>query len=394
MSAHKRGNNEGSIVKKKNGRWRAFVTIDNTRLSKTFNTRQECQDWIRKQSNLKDHGFSPRTGKIKLKEYLNEWLDRREKELKPNTAKQYRSNIESLVIPNIGEKTLQELNLSFIDKFYRYLIDRGVGTRSVRYTHQILHKAFEDAVRYDYLLKNPAHGASLPRTVQKEMMILDENQVSQFLLAARTSLYEALFHLAIVTGMRQGELFGLRWGDIQWNRGVLHVQRQTVYVKGEGVIFDTPKTLAGRRTIMIGENTLQALRLHKDRQKIDRAVAGSRWQEDDLVFTSSIGTSLNRSNVRKEYKRILQLANLPDIRFHDLRHTAASIMLNNNVPITVVSRMLGHSKPSVTLDIYSHVITSMQEIAARVMDDLVTPVQIDFDQPAEQKMVENIVRNS
>jgi integrase len=378
MAKNKRANNEGSIRTLENGRFRVEIMVDGHRSSATRDTRKECQDWLREKLNQRDMGYTPLEGKVSVREYLQRWMTRHSLELKGTTAKQYQNNLELYVYPQIGERELGELTLPFIDHYYSKLLSGGCSDFSLRYTHRILHKAFEDAIKYGYLLRNPTHGATLPRISPKEMMILEENEVSAFLIAARASRLEALFYLATVTGMRQGELFGLKWDDIQWQRGALRVQRQAVPIPGQGVQFTDPKTLAGRRTIKLNENTLDMLRTQKEHQAFEKVIAGTDWQEMGLVFTSTIGTVLNRSNVRKEFKRILELAGVPDIRFHDLRHTAASILLNNGVPVIVVSKMLGHSKVSVTMDTYGHLIPMMQDMATQVMADLVTPVEVHF----------------
>ena len=158
---------------------------------------------------------------------------------------------------------------------------------------------------------------------------------------AQSSPYYALYQLAVTTGMRQGELFGLKWVDLQWGKGVLHLQRQVQKVPGQGWSFDEHKTQAGRRTIKLGEGTLQVLREHRERQANLKEKTGDRWQEHDLVFPNTVGNPGDPSNLRIDFERTLNRAGLEKIRFHDLRHTAASLLLNNNVPVFVVSRMLG-----------------------------------------------------
>jgi len=175
--------------------------------------------------------------------------------------------------------------------------------------------------------------------------------------------------------MRQAELLGLKWADLSWTKGFLHVRRQLQRIPGEGRIFSEPKTRSGRRTIKLGETTLQILREHHARQQVAVSLAGDRWIDENLIFCSSIGTPLDQSNITKEFKAILGQSGLPIIRFHDLRHTAASLMLNRGIPVIVVSKMLGHSKPSVTLDVYGHLYSNMQDEAVRVMEDLVTPIR-------------------
>jgi len=205
----------------------------------------------------------------------------------------------------------------------------------------------------------------------------NEYQVTQFLVAAQESPYRALYYVAVTTGMRIGEIFGLKWTDLRWGSGELHVQRQVQRIDGKGNIFVEPKTKAGRRTIRLGENTLQILREHREKQEAWKVEIKGLWKENGLIFPSSRGTPGDSSNLRKDYNETLARAGVPKIRFHDLRHTAASLLLNNNVSPIVVSNMLGHSKPSITLDIYGHLISSMQSQAANVMDQLVTPIRIE-----------------
>ncbi|NTW88781.1 MAG: site-specific integrase [Desulfobulbaceae bacterium] len=234
------------------------------------------------------------------------------------------------------------------------------------------------AVRYGLLVYNPTQGASLPRYSHKKMTALDASQALQFILTAKMSRYYALFYLAVKTGMRIGELLGLEWTDILWSEGAIHIQQQKQDVPGKGSVFIEPKTNAGRRTIRIGEETLSLLRRQKEEQCLQRTFIGARWRDMNLVFPNSIGGPGVSSNIRKEFNKVLDLAGLPRIRFHDLRHTAASILLNNNIPVNVVSGILGHSKPSVTLDIYAHVFHDQQEEAATLMDKLLTPIPIEI----------------
>lgn len=301
-----------------------------------------------------------------------------ESTLRPKTAIQYKQVIRQHLIPNLGNIRLRDLHMERIDRFYGDLLKKGIGVRTIRITHSVLHVALERAVKYELIVRNPAHGATVPKKVEAEMSVLDEEQVTRFLTAEQGTRYQALFHLAIVTGMRQAELFGLKWSDLSWSKGMLYLRRQAQRVPGKGMIFSEPKTRAGRRTVKLGETTLQMLREHYQYQQEARLLAGERWKENDLIFPSSIGTPLDQRGVLREYDAVLEKAGLPKIRFHDLRHTAASIMLNRGVPVIVVSKMLGHSKPSVTLDIYGHLYTDMQDGAAAVMDEVVTPIRIEL----------------
>ena len=372
-----RGKKEGSISRRPNGHWRAQVSTENgRRISHDFATRIEAQAWLRNMQNQLEQGYDYAGGKTSLANYLAAWLVTSRLSLRKKTADQYERIINKHIVPRIGSIALKDLSLSRIEQFYGELLLANVGIRSVRVIHSILHRALNKAVKYDLVVKNPAHGAALPKYKQAEMKYLDESQVPVFLVAASGSPYEALYYLAITTGMRQGELFGLQWSDLHWNDALLYVQRQSQRAAGKGHWFEEPKTRAGKRIIKLGESTMQKLREHRERQQWQKAFAGERWQEYDLIFPSSVGTPGDPSNLRKDFLGILDRAGLPKIRFHDLRHTAASLMLNRNIPAIVVSKRLGHAKPSTTLDIYGHLLPEGQEEAARLMDEIITSVPV------------------
>lgn len=376
--AHKiRGKGEGSISQRPNGNWRAQTPpVNGKRISSSFGTRAEAQQWLRRMQIQLEHGYDYQGGKISLAEYLSEWLNASRLSLRQKTIDQYERVIDKHIVPRIGEISLNELRLSKVEQYYAELLREGVGVRTVRVIHSILHRSFNKALQYDLVIKNPAHGAALPKYKQTEMKFLDESQVNTFLVAAHGSPYEALYYLAITTGMREGELFGLQWSDLHWNTCMLHVQRQSQRVAGKGWWFEEPKTRSGKRLIRLGESTLQKLREHHEQQELQKAVAGNRWKGYDLVFPNSVGKPGDPSNLRKDFLTILEKVGLPKIRFHDLRHTAASLMLNRNLPPIVVSKRLGHAKPSTTLDIYGHLLPEGQEEAARVMDEIITPIAV------------------
>lgn len=382
--AKKRSNNEGSIYRRKNGTWRALVPVNGKRLSFSARTKDECQKWIRKMLNQLDRGWDFEGSQITLKEYLSQWLSVHKVTLRDHTVHRYQQLIKNHITPNIGNIRLRDLNLARVECFYTTLINAGVGTRTIREVHAVLHKSLKKAVRYGYIQINPVHGAALPRYMHAEMQILNSNQASQFLIASHNSRNKGLYHLAIVTGSRQGELFGLQWSDLMWNSGLLYIKRQVQRVPGQGWKFIEPKTKSGRRSIMLGESTLQILREQLLQQQVHKTKAGDRWQENNLMFPSSVGTPLNPSNLRLDFIRTLETSGLPRIRFHDLRHTAASLMLNHGVPVIVVSKILGHAKPSTTMDIYGHLIHEMQGEAARIMDDLVNPIRVDITESIDE----------
>jgi len=304
------------------------------------------------------------------------WLETRKVAIRSKTAHQYQSIIQKHIFPTFSNVMIKDLTLVRTEKYYSNLLEAGVGIRTIHIVHNILHSSLEKAVKYGYISRNPTQGATLPVYRFDEMQVLSLDQVAKFLSAASRSSSYALYHLAIVTGMRMGELLGLKWPDIDWEMGLISVRRQRQYVPGEGITLIEPKTKAGKRTIKLGKNSLEILQKHFHDQSISKNRSKSKWMEMDLVFPNSVGKPDDASNIRLEFNKILDSAGIPRIRFHDLRHTAAAIFLNHNVPVIVVSHILGHSKPSVTLDLYGHVMSDMQEEAAAIMEKLVSPISV------------------
>lgn len=372
-----RSKGSGSI-KKVGNRYRAFFSYNGKRPSKYFGTVKEAEAWLTEQAYKRDRGLRITSSKVTVEEYISEWIEIQRTRLKPKSGHRYHQVARDYVYPYIGKMKLVDLNVDQVETLYQDLLDDGVSIRNVRYVHSLLHISLKDATRRGITVTNAAHGARQPRLTAKEMQILDEYQVNQLFIAASGHRHEALFHIAVKTGMRQGEIFGLKWSDINWENGILRVQRQVQRVTGQGMVFSTPKTKAGRRTIPLGIDTLQLLCEHRIQQEEQRAFAGDRWKEHGLIFPSKLGTPLGNSNFLKEYKALLEAAGLPQIRFHDLRHTTASILLNRSKPIFVVSKILGHSKPSTTMDIYGHLIPYMHEGLGNQIDEWLTPIPVQL----------------
>ncbi len=385
MTRHKRGNGEGAVYKR-GSRYRAQTSrLRGKSIGQSFTTKAEAQEWLHSMQSKLERGYDFQGAKVSLGDYLTEWLETSKVYLRDMTAVHYQQVIRSHILPQIGQIPLAELNLARVEKYYSELVQSGVGIRTVRIVHAILHRSLGKAIRYGLLMANPTQGAALPKYQHAEMKVLDESQVVQFLVAASGSHYEALYYLAINTGLREGELFGLMWTDLHWDTGVLYVQRQVQSVPGKGKVFVEPKTRAGRRAIKLGEGVLHKLRIHKEQQALQKAFTDDQWKENDLIFPTSVGTPGDPGNLRKDFLRVLGKAGLPHIRIHDLRHSAASIMLNRGVPPIVVSRRLGHAKTSTTLDIYGHLYMESQDEPARIMDEILTPVLVAIPRVQEAK---------
>ena len=373
--AKKRGNSEGSIFRKKNGSWRAQVSLDGRRLSYTAKTKKECQEWIKKTLGQIDDGMNFASTQITLEEYLSGWIASKKSSLRHTTWTQYKVVIDKYIVPQIGHIKIRGLRPDHIQVFYDRLLGEDTGAYTVLKIHTVLHGALGRAVRIGSIGNNPASLAIPPKEPTREMQIFDEGLVSQMLVAAHKNYLEPILHLAVTSGMRQMELLGLKWTDLDWVNQSIKVERQLARPVGEDVQFTQPKTKFGRRTVVLGSGSIYVLRNHYDRQNEARQKAGDKWVEHGLIFTTRYGTPHHPRNLLRDFKLLLKNAGLPIIRFHDLRHTAASLMLNHGIPVIVVSRRLGHAKPSITLDVYGHLIPSMQIEAAQKIDELITPVR-------------------
>ena len=374
--AKKRGNSEGTIHRRSSGSWRAQVTLEGRRLSHTGNTRQECQEWIRKTLTRIDKGMTFDSTKITFQEYLSGWLVIIKTSTKPRTWTHYGQLIRQYIVPRLGHIKVGDLRPDHIQSFYIVLQEQEIGVFTIRKIHAVLHSALSHALKLNMVGYNPASVAITPKKPAREMKIFDGSQVSQMLIAAKDTRLETILHLAVTTGMRQMELLGLKWLDLDWIKHTLKVERQLVRPEEGKAQFASPKTKFGRRTISLGSKTIESLRFHYERQHAERQAAGDEWEENGLIFTNPMGGPLDPCNLLRNFKKLLRDAGLPVIRFHDLRHTAASLMLNHDIPVLVVSRMLGHSRPSITLDVYGHLIPSMQAEVAEKMDELITPVEL------------------
>ena len=243
--------------------------------------------------------------------------------------------------------------------------------------HTLMHAVLKQAVKEGILGRNPAAAVERPKVEQTERQILTEEQVRQLIFTTTNTRYGTLIYMALITGMREGELLGLKWSDVDWTRGQLFVQRQLQKKKGDGNGLVPPKTKAGVRHIKLGQGTLDRLVKHREQQGLQKAANGSRWQENDLIFPNTIGKPESSRNMYEDYKHLLSENGLPDINFHALRHTALSHLLDMGTPVNTVQRWAGHSKASVTTDTYGHSLAHAEDEAAERLEELFYPVPID-----------------
>jgi len=250
------------------------------------------------------------------------------------------------------------------------VLGQGLSATTVRQVHAILHRAFKQAVGWDLMYRNPTDFTTRPRVERVETTVLSPAQVQGFLAAADGTRYEAMFALAVMTGMRQGELLGLRWRDVDMDAVEIQVRHSLQRIGGK-FEFVEPKSVKSRRRIALGTRAIEALRRHRARQTEERLKIGQPWHDLDLVFTNKIGRPVEITNLtHRHFRPLLRKAGLPTIRFHDLRHTAATLMLGAEVNVKVVSEVLGHSQTAFTMDRYQHVSTAMQRRASEAVETL------------------------
>jgi integrase len=240
----------------------------------------------------------------------------------------------------------------------------------VQKIHTVLHKALTQALKWNMILRNAADAVKAPRPAPEEMHPLSPDEARKLIEAMRGDKLEALYVLAVQTGMRQGELLALKWEDVDVNGGVIRIRR-TLVRNGGRIALGEPKTKGSRRTIYLTDAAVEALKAHLEQQLADIERLGDLYSDHGLVFTSGVGTLINPSNLRRRsFKPLLQRAGLPQIRFHDLRHTCATLLLSRNVHPKYVQELLGHATVAITLDTYSHMIPGMGNHTARAMEDV------------------------
>ena len=274
--------------------------------------------------------------------------------------------------PALGNLKLKSVTPAHVRGLYREKLQAGLSPRTVQYIHVTLHKALKQAVADGLIPRNTTEAVRPPQVRKEEIRPLDAEQVKALFGAAQGDRLEALYILAVHTGLRQGELLGLKWGDVDLEAGTLQVRRTLTTAKG-GPVLSSPKTKGSRRTVKLSQTALEALRNHLERQLREIDQAGDLWHENGLIFATESGDFLNRHYITMHrFKPLLKRAELPQIRFHDLRHTCATLLLLKNVNPKVVSEMLGHATIAITLDTYSHVLPNMQNEAAAAMEDALT----------------------
>jgi integrase len=373
-----RGNGQGTVVPRKNKHGKivsyrgAFFGPDGKRHWVSAKTKTECWRKLNAAMTDSDKGILPSPANLTVKKYLRDmWLANSVKgTVSRATYDGYKRDVNHHIIPELGRRKLKELTRDDIRRLYRRKRDEALSNRTLSYIHTTLRKALKDAVGDDLISRNPTDGVKPPETPQgaaKESETLDSIQVRALLSAASGDRWEALYVVALHTGLRRGEALGLHWEDVDLEEATLSVRR-SLDVDGT---LKTPKNQASRRTLKLAPRALAALKAHKARQNEERLRAGDVWKDHNLVFPNTIGRPMNAGNFyRREFQPLLERAGLTGegFTFHSLRHTFATTLAAKGVHPSTAQKMLGHSDIRMTLAIYTHATDEMQDAATAALE--------------------------
>jgi integrase len=373
MSERRGAQGRSTIIKRPDERWHGYVSMGTKgdgkrdRRHVSARTRAEVVVKVRELESKRDAGSVHAAGKpMKVEEWFNYWVDTiAPARVRPRTLESYRSMIRLHILPRIGQRRLDQLMPEHLEQLYIELLDSGRSPATVLRVHRVLHRALKIAVQRERVARNVATLVDPPKQRRAETpMPLDVDECRKVLAAAEGRRNAARWTVALALGLRQSEALGLQWRDIDLDTGKLSVRRGLHRVDGKGLMFEEPKTPRSRRTVALPGPLTAALRKHRETQDLERMVAGSDWQDFDLVFAQPNGRPLDKHSDYEAWTRLLADAGVRHIRLHDGRHTAATLLLTAGVHPRVVMELLGHSQMRTTTDIYSHVMPALAQEAA------------------------------
>lgn len=395
----RRGNEEGSITWREDrqcyyARVKTGIKPDGSPdyASKYSKTKGELQTWIRGILNDVDSGTFAKPDKITCKEWFETWLTQYAKiSVRQTTYESYEHQLKHHIIPGLGGIKLKDLQTTNIQKFLNEKFESGktikekdektgkvnikkvgLSSRTVHYFHVIIHSALKQAHIEHKIVLNPAENVRLPKQSHQEMKTLDNTELTSFLKTIKENkLYYAAYLLEVNSGMRRGEILGVRWQDISLDKGTLKVEKQIVNTKANGLEITDVKTDSSRRTIVLPADVVTALEIHRKRQlEAMMKVRDIYDEESDLVFCTRLGKPIAPRNFYRNFKLMLEKAGIKDIRFHDMRHTYAKMSLGEGVDLRTLSEDLGHTNPGFTLRVYGHSSIEAKKEAARKRTEL------------------------
>lgn len=382
--ATKKANGSGTIRKRADGRWEGKYSLGYDpktgkliRKSVYGKTQKEVRLALSKIVSEMDSGTYAEPSKMKVSQWLDEWLASYTMNIKPATKSAYEEHIRVHIKPSLGNIPLKQLSTRDIQQLYTGLLkERELSPKTVRNIHGVLHRTLEQAKLLGYIRVNPADAAVTPRVEKKQVEALDAEDVGKFLAAIKGSKYEYPLFVAIFTGLRQGELLGLTWDCVDFEHGLLLINKQHNRVKGDTEFRFASLKNDKARVLTVADEVMEVLKLQKRRQEVWAATLGDGWSNPDhLVFTTEFGRYINNKILYQNFKRIMRKLGKPDLRFHDLRHTYAVNSLRAGDDIKTVQENLGHATASFTLATYAHATLGMKRESAKRMTAFIRSVQ-------------------
>ncbi len=373
MAAGRGAAGRSTVIKRPDGRWHGYVSMgikgdgkrDRRHVSSV--TRADVVRKLRELEAKRDAGSVQAAGRsISVEDWLTYWVDNiAPARVRARTLQGYRSIIRMHLVPRIGQRRLDQLMPEHVEKAYAEMVEGGLSPATVLRVHRMLHRALKVALQRDRVARNVASLVEPPMQRRAETpMPLDVDEARRVMAAAEGRRNAARWTVALALGLRQSEALGLQWRDINLDTGRLSVRRGLHRVDGRGIVFEEPKNDRSRRTLALPRPLTDALRKHRETQDLDRLVAGSEWEEWDLVFAQANGHPIDKHSDYDYWCQLLKDAGVRHIRLHDGRHTAATLLLTAGVHPRVVMELLGHSQMRTTTDIYSHVMPALAQEAA------------------------------
>ncbi|MEU9004952.1 tyrosine-type recombinase/integrase [Streptomyces sp. NPDC048551] len=406
-----RANGEGTIYQRKDGRWEAagYVLAANStrkRVRVYGTTRKNAADKLAEKITDSNRGLPVATADSTLGDYLAYWLGNvAVHRLRENTHTRYATCVRLHLIPGLGTKKVARLTAKDVRTFLDRLrttcqcctqgldaerkrccavgecCQKRLSALTVTYVHSVLKSALEHAVREDELPRNVARNVKTTAPRPRRFRPLTATEARQFLDAARADRLHALYELALRTGLRKGELLGLHWEDLDLDGGTASIRSSLQRTRSSGLTPLPTKTRASERHIALPTECVHSLKSHRQRHEVERKVAGVGWKDSGLVFTTSAGGPLDPANLTRRFGQLLNRATLRRIRFHDLRHSTATLLLEQGVELVVIKELLGHAHIGVTAGVYAHVRLRLQRQAIDTLGNALSPTSDRRDDP-------------
>lgn len=377
----------GTITHRKDGRWEAKYSYTDKlgqpkRGSVYGRTQKECRQKLTQiLKEVDEGGYQKAEKSYTVKEWFTEWLDTYCRSLKPRTLNDYKSRSQRYIIPNLGKAKLSALSPIIIQRFINRLSEgyqdqKPLSPKTVQNIHGILHSALKQAVVSGVIAHNPADNTKLPKVKKPELKPLMDDDIAAFLNVIRGDPYERVYIVDLFTGMRQSEILGLQWKDVDFEKQEIHVCRQLQKDRTSKDYIYLDETKNGKdRVIPIPPTVVAALKKQRVQQKEWQLAAGPAWKpEYDLVFTNEFGAHLHHSTVYHHFKKLVKQIGMDETRFHDLRHSMAIMALQNGCSTKAVSDMLGHYSSSFTMDVYAAVSETMKQDTRERMEQYIQRV--------------------